>query len=739
MIEKWFRQDIEDILKKKHRVVVAVEDENAMFLRGLIPADYAVYDPETDLDELKARYDIERGDPERKTVIFCRSSRDRLTFIREYCETCGCIDIKFLHNYVKEKVYADLNLHLRLTPTEIVTAAKLSRGKGKDYWLDIVHKGKDRIIDIVHEILPFLNDPENYCRRIDVQVKKAFSARVNQWLGRENIEQPPEVLAAEAALKILGSLVRSDGEPKFKTLYKKWADSKKYEARLNQYIAETKPAYGNDIWAVDVSHPFFEIDRKWMTDISRHLGNRDYISKRMDRLKHRAADRIGKKITGRLWDDIIAILEFEPGIIRKIQDLQSAVTFYTDRFYRLDTAIRRLYAAFLNEPDMIRPFQEYYESILAQFLDKWYQFFDDYRENQSGMLYELLENRKDTCAVIVGDGITFEISKIVFHRLKNRYRCVLSYKQADFPSTTENNMSRIYMDDQAFEPVHKKREYALAKRCSAKIGFSALEEVSYATKTDRHLICSYRDIDQAAEKMQNSALKLISKMEDALMEKIEQLVKCGFKSVYLTSDHGFVLTGLLAESDKIEFDSVGTVDKHERYVETVDKQTVTDRFIEKQRRFQEYNYVYFHRSNRPFKTPGSYGYSHGGISPQELIVPFLCVEPKPSTSDKPAVKISNKSDLKAVVGDIFEIRLDTGQQKDLFSTGRKIVILFMAEGKQVNKSDIITVESGQIVKKEYGFDDHDEIQVVVVDAETRETLDKVTVKRTSIRDMGGLL
>ena len=70
---------------------------------------------------------------------------------------------------------------------------------------------------------------------------------------------------------------------------------------------------------------------------------------------------------------------------------------------------------------------------------------------------------------------------------------------------------------------------------------------------------------------------------------------------------------------------------------------------------------------------------------------------------------------------------------------RKIVILFMAKGKQVNKSDIITLKPEGVLKKEYSFDNRNELEAVIVDAETKETLDKATIKQISIRDTGGLL
>ncbi|MBW2219791.1 MAG: hypothetical protein JRF40_09930, partial [Deltaproteobacteria bacterium] len=225
--------------------------------------------------------------------------------------------------------------------------------------------------------------------------------------------------------------------------------------------------------------------------------------------------------------------------------------------------------------------------------------------------------------------------------------------------------------------VQKKREQCLVEKHGDEIRFAKLEEISYTSEPAQFLICTYRDIDSIAEKMQQGALKFISQMVDELAKKIDQLMKCGYQKVYLTSDHGFVLTGKLAESDKVEFDFKGDVEKNERYVRTAEKQDASNWLVEINQKSDGFDYIYFHKSNNPFKTPGLYGYAHGGISPQELVVPLVCIESKGADIKKLDVVIANKENLEAVVGDIFEISLKAGISKEgLFSMQRKVEILF---------------------------------------------------------------
>ena len=74
----------------------------------------------------------------------------------------------------------------------------------------------------------------------------------------------------------------------------------------------------------------------------------------------------------------------------------------------------------------------------------------------------------------------------------------------------------------------------------------------------------------------------------------------------------------------------------------------------------------------PFKTPGVYGFSHGGLSPQETIIPFLKWSVSSNKEDGLLVSVTNKSDLKDVTGDIYAIKLMAeSNTDDLFTYGQK--------------------------------------------------------------------
>ena len=65
-------------------------------------------------------------------------------------------------------------------------------------------------------------------------------------------------------------------------------------------------------------------------------------------------------------------------------------------------------------------------------------------------------------------------------------------------------------------------------------------------------------------------------------------------------------------------------------------------------------------------------------------------------------------------------------------------MVFFSGQTVVNKSDIITIQSEQSVKKEYTFDGKEELVVLVLDADNKEQLDRAEIRRNKDRDLGGL-
>ena len=70
---------------------------------------------------------------------------------------------------------------------------------------------------------------------------------------------------------------------------------------------------------------------------------------------------------------------------------------------------------------------------------------------------------------------------------------------------------------------------------------------------------------------------------------------------------------------------------------------------------------------------------------------------------------------------------------------RKVYLVFFANKKQINKSDVFSIQPDECITKEYSFDGQPEMEVHLLDAATIQQLDLAVVKQNKARDLGGLL
>ena len=745
MIDQWFKNDLRDIYARHSVAVFIDESGDAEFLLKTVEGEYIIHQANSELEELHIKYLIEKAQPANKRfLVYTRSRKDDLKFIREYCETCGCLEIRYLQNYIKDKVHQTLNLNINLPTEDIIAAAKASIGKDRSYWMNLYHKGSAGIFDLEKELLPFVHDPETYAKeKNDAQLRETFYRKVNELLGQDYLSKPAPTLAAEVVKAMLDGLAAGCCNKTLESVYTSWLDSVTYRGSFKGYLGSYKLSPNLNIWKVSIDHPFRQVDERWLAEIGKSLPDKAKLPSLLPKLRQRDQSRQAQALGICFWGDVIALLTFDPKDIAYLNSFSECVEFYKKHFCRLDTAIRNLYTEFLSKKELLEQFQELYKEHVTVFLDKWFRFFDDYQENQTGLLQRIIDDAgRQKTAVIVGDGVAYEIAELVAAKVKEPVILRKKVIFADIPSETENNMSRIYMANGVTESIQDKREkYLAAQNPDVSIDFIRMDEVTEEACPGQILICTYKDIDDMGEKLKQKALKYFLESIDFFAKKISLLLASGYAKVYLITDHGFVLTGLLSDADKISVSPKGDFEKAERYIRTEIRQSdLTPALVEDEKRYMQFAYLYFARNINPFKTTGSYGYSHGGISPQELLTPYFCWERSATAAASLPVSIENKGELKDVTGELFsiKIRADKGSN-DLFSMERKVYLVFFANKAQVNKSDVFSIQRNGLITKEYTFDGHAEIEVQLLDADTKQQLDRAVVKQNKDRDLGGLL
>ena len=298
-------------------------------------------------------------------------------------------------------------------------------------------------------------------------------------------------------------------------------------------------------------------------------------------------------------------------------------------------------------------------------------------------------------------------------------------------------MSQIFCEDGHIEKLQQNRRlYLTNNNPNINISYIEIDKLGDGINNlSDVIICAAKDIDDLGEKLQTQALEYFETAENTIANAISTFMENGFNKVYLISDHGFVLSKVLTESDKVEADCKGDYNVNERYIVSNDKQNC-NKLIEIQK---ENRYFYFAKNMNPFKTSGKYGYSHGGLTPQELITPLFCWE-KQADLNSLIIKIENKSELSNNMGELFQIKLIASAiNNNLFSLSRKIFINFFVDGKCIKTSEIYEISQNEVLKKDYSFEGNKEMQIQILDAYSKELLDSAKVVKNQGRDLGGLL
>lgn len=743
MIDKWFKEDLEGIFENHNVAVFIDESGDAEFLLQTIKDDYTLYTADSNVEDLHIKYSIERKQPTKERfLIYTHIKRDNLRFIREYCETNGCLEIRYLHSYIKDKVHKSLNLNINFPKEDLITAAKVSVGKDNTYWMNLCHHGTPAIFNMGTEILEFIHNPKTYAsERFDSQVCDVFYRKVSELINQDYVSKPSETLAKEVVKSMLDGLAYGSCNPTLENVYQTWLDSHRFKSSFEQYLSQHILPDNIPIWKVNPNHPFRAIDEKWLVEIGNNIGNKSLISDYLDKIRQRTKSPEALSLGISFWSDILVLLEFKQGDINRLSSFAECIEFYTKNFYKLDTAIRNIYVEFLNKKTLLEPYQNLYKEHLSVFLEKWFRYFSDYKEEQTGILQRIIDSNSSKTAIIVGDGVSYEVAEQIATQVKSHFNLNRDKIIAGLPSETENNMSHIYINNGIVESVHANREKVLTNNNTNKsIEYIGLEEVSDDAKESQFLICTYKDIDKMGESLQQKALKHFPENIKFFAEKIAQLLSSGYEKVYLISDHGFVLTGLLSEADKISVSPIGQYEKAERYIRTVNRQSNMADYLEVKRPYKDFNYLYFARNVNPFKTPGVYGFSHGGASPQELMTPFFCWELSSDLTPSLSVSIDNKEDLKNITGELFTLRIRADKGAiDLFSMERKVYLVFFSNKTKIKESDVFSIKRGEIVPREYPFDGNKELNVHLLDAVTKHKLDHAIIKQNKERDLGGLL
>ena len=309
MIDKWFKKELDSIYEKHPIVVFIDESKNAKFVLNNL--DYTLYEVHSEIDELRVKYEIEKQREEgKKYLIYTQLPKNQLRYVREYCETNGAIEIKYLHQYIKEKVYQALHVNLTMSDEELVSAAFVSIGKSEDYWRKLA-TGTGDIFDLEKDLLHFLHEPEKYVATFNESTKKQFFIKVNECIRQEYFDKSPITLANELAKAVLDTLLYNRADKILMNIYMRWVDSREYKSSLDANIKSYVIPEGVDIWKVNIAHPFYEVDLQWLKVLVSNLQDKTTLQNHLKKITQRAHNKQAIHMGITFWDDVKTILEFK--------------------------------------------------------------------------------------------------------------------------------------------------------------------------------------------------------------------------------------------------------------------------------------------------------------------------------------------------------------------------------------------------------------------------------------------
>lgn len=732
MITEWFCEDIKQALSRSRRCVVADPKGEGRFLIESLDDSIRIIEAGDAWQELAARYEAEKNFADQDVVFCTKSPLSELTLLQEYASTSPSFDFSALGKYIREKLWAKLKVNAKADDKTLCLAARLSSGRDENWWQGVAQGIVDPM-DMKAMIAEFLASPHGTIKKMDVSVRDVFTKDLYQLIGRQYSGQTVPVMAQETSAAIFQSLIDNNISDDLLEVYHAWIDSVSAQPSVDSAIGRFElPGNANPVKA-HRDHPFEELDRKLTRMLAKAVEDNSDTSAILHALAERLASAHAGVRRGRWLESLLRLFSFKHQGIYKSMTLEAFCKCYQQEAAALDNAMRHIYVDWLNEPEVLKPLQHVYEQLNRETLMRWHEVMKSYVPTQHGILAQAL-NQPGRIAVIVGDGLRLEIAEeaaamVDCAEIERGTRLSL------LPSVTECGMSALYGCD-GVEANAQKRIAALKSQV-ADVEVKPLDMLN-DSETAQKLVLTYGDIDQAGEKKQLAGLKDISGYPIELAEAVKKLLGLGFNRVYMTADHGFVITGLLSEADKIPVPSGGAFKVEERYLLSNDDNPMWTELLQSSEEYAGYKFQYYSRSDKPFVSKGAYGYAHGGFTPQECIIPLYCF--KSDQSDVGCrVMIANKNELDGVIGNYFKVKIKAeADGSGIFGASRKIKMQVCdSAGKAINV-EILDVKAGEVVTREWPMA-ASPLKFVVSDAETTQQLDSCTVSQSSARDLGGLL
>lgn len=410
---------------------------------------------------------------------------------------------------------------------------------------------------------------------------------------------------------------------------------------------------------------------------------------------------------------------------------------YTENLYLIDTLYRKLYFYFnkIEDKDIFMPVRDniegkYVNKFISELSIKWSSMIETIKDNYSSNRMRLqnrfyknyiypFKDKKDRTIVIISDAFRYECAKELSDKLKEiskttKIECmqglVPSYTKLGMAALLPNTkLSRALADpkntdilvDGKKSSSTKDREVILQDENPDSIAIQYDEFIDKPKIewkklfTGKKVIYIYHNrVDKTGEHNENDIFEACEKSIDELYDLVKALHKTfSGVNVFITADHGFFFKqGKIESYDKVQKNpnSEGTKDRFEYSDKPVDREGILS--IKLDYIFGENGgYANTPKGIIKYAKQGSDDrYAHGGIMPQEILIPVIDFKSSRSSEESSKVGITYSGISKKITNSITY--LEFLQDNNVDSTHKPCRYLIHFEDEDGNRvSDECTI------------------------------------------------
>lgn len=723
MFKEWLKADIEKASKKSNRVVIS---DPMRFLTFVVKnlSDYTVLTLNSAAEEMDARLQAQTSHAGSKVIFLCFFPARDITQLVEFSGIGGFINMDNPDNYLRNKIYHELKQNITLSESKLLLSAMLSDGKPLTWWRGIVNETIEPF-DLKEHLHLVIKNPKQYQICHDERIFTVLRDEIFKIIGKPSIPLDAPALVRALTDALFTGLVENKLTIPQRDIYNWWANTNDLIPKLRNLSADWKIPANVSPLKSNPDYPFEALDRQLLVEIGQRLRKNTAIADLTEFVRRRVESSDAASLKPHWLKDLLVLLDFDTSEMYLYGTMKKVTEYYATKYVMLDTALRHLYDKWLSEPELLQPLQEIYESHNKALLGTWFTVTPaNYSPTQLGIIESALKS-SPKAAVLVCDGLRLEIAEAIAEKLSDYSETNRQTEYAKLPSVTESGMSALFgLDEVVDSTAHR---FNQLRKSLPKVEIIQYLNLGNAVLSNK-LVVMFGDIDQVGEHKGLAGLSDINNYEIELVEAVKRLHRMGYDDVYITSDHGFVITGLLDEASKVPAPS--GVDVKERFF-LADEYIFDSKFIRREDSFPGSKYQYYAKTDKPFRTRGAYGYSHGGFTPQECLIPLYRFSSKDKHSGI-GVKILNKETLTSVSGQFFTVRLKGNEA----SIGQRVKVILYNNGVQ-DSSTILKLDDNCEASCELELTG-DTMSIIVQDAKTNNQLDNASVKKAFSRDLDDL-